>query len=1071
VDAHIVIKREKDTTADSITGDVSSLGKKGVDAHMEMEIKREKDTADNGSGDVSSLGRKGVDAHIVIKREKDMADNGSLGVSPLGGRQGVDAHMGIKREKDTAGDSSGDVSPLGRQGVDAHVVIKREKDTEDEVDKSRVDGNSGHLSDERDGLIDMSEIPQTGPSELSHTASSLTSMTEDGTPQEDVLSSSLGRKSPSEESEGVRVVIRRKRIIADLEEEEEEDDDDTADNISAGNDEAYPVERAEAKLEQHAKVTPRRSLRNRRVLHGAAAISPQPRPPPIPRVLEDPLDAGEDSMPDLGPVLTSCLARAKSLLSDPRNIFASEEQMLAWIQQLSEIEKRAQPKISLIAVVGISGAGKSTLLNALMGEGSVLPTSGLQACTAAVIKMEYKSQDHYDVVIEFIPIDDWFQDVKDLLEELIDENGQINPLKTGMGFAAMKKRVTGVYGSTIFESLTQMTGIDQMMDFLKQQTDLTRMLGTKITVTASDSKDLKAQIEPYVNISRKGQLDGQFWPIVKEVHMRGRFRGCPRHSMLVDLPGVEDQNAARVKVTTDFMRHCHTTLIVSAMHRAHDEKTAWKVLGSTFRRQVVMDGVVDQIGFVCTKADEAKRSELINELDLSSNATLKDCCLARNMWCKASIRQRFQASMDEMLGDGDDNVHDVSRVHRTHDFSLPVFTVSSHEFLQLTGKAEEDGPPKVFATLKDTEIPSLRDFLRDRENRGRIASLNKSASELDALVQTMDQFVRNPISCIPGDTASMKRRFATIQEEISTRLKKAVKHAVGKIGRAIQDDLIAKALQSAQVARAASVETVTHWSRFSGTRWNTYRKTMRLHGIWRENVNQIMCDPLYDGILSSWNFVFDQDMPNEINRFGEKLQEEMAAFRVEVGKMFSSYNVKVDEALIQDQKQVDNLAANRELDVLKEKVASMQQDANRKIVESIKNGMEPAYSEAAAHNGKGMFIRMRNTVEKHVTESDEEIFALATETLVNDLKAIISEVEKEIEATSTKVVTSSTLLYSQYWGPQTFDPSVVQQVILPGISSLKSEVKGILSKASDFLAKINSSAPDALSPTSAHNTA
>jgi hypothetical protein len=54
-------------------------------------------------------------------------------------------------------------------------------------------------------------------------------------------------------------------------------------------------------------------------------------------------------------------------------------------------------------VVGTTGTGKSSLLNAMIDEYNVLPTSGTQACTAVVVKIQnnYKN-DLYEADIEFL---------------------------------------------------------------------------------------------------------------------------------------------------------------------------------------------------------------------------------------------------------------------------------------------------------------------------------------------------------------------------------------------------------------------------------------------------------------------------------------------------------------------------------------------------------------------------------------------------------------------------------------------------------------------------------------------
>ncbi|XP_052817633.1 uncharacterized protein LOC128243745 isoform X2 [Mya arenaria] len=58
-----------------------------------------------------------------------------------------------------------------------------------------------------------------------------------------------------------------------------------------------------------------------------------------------------------------------------------------WRQELADVEKTLTFLKTVIAVVGDTGAGKSSLINAMLDHRNVLPTSGMQACTAVAVEV------------------------------------------------------------------------------------------------------------------------------------------------------------------------------------------------------------------------------------------------------------------------------------------------------------------------------------------------------------------------------------------------------------------------------------------------------------------------------------------------------------------------------------------------------------------------------------------------------------------------------------------------------------------------------------------------------------
>lgn len=69
---------------------------------------------------------------------------------------------------------------------------------------------------------------------------------------------------------------------------------------------------------------------------------------------------------------------------------------------MEDIKKLLEIHEVPVAVVGATGAGKSSLINAVVDQWCVLPTSGTQACTSVVVKIENNPRNEYEAEISFL---------------------------------------------------------------------------------------------------------------------------------------------------------------------------------------------------------------------------------------------------------------------------------------------------------------------------------------------------------------------------------------------------------------------------------------------------------------------------------------------------------------------------------------------------------------------------------------------------------------------------------------------------------------------------------------------
>ena len=109
--------------------------------------------------------------------------------------------------------------------------------------------------------------------------------------------------------------------------------------------------------------------------------------------------------------------------------------------------------------------------------------------------------------------------------------------------------------------------------------DVSKLLGTTIHIKAKTSTELAELMSPYI-ISQE-QDDGPdapssiaYWPLIRQLKVRCPARALSTGTVLVDLPGVADANAARASIANEYMQKCDHFWIAAPVTRAVNDKTA-----------------------------------------------------------------------------------------------------------------------------------------------------------------------------------------------------------------------------------------------------------------------------------------------------------------------------------------------------------------------------------------------------------------------------------------------------------------------------------------------------------------
>ncbi|XP_052090922.1 nuclear GTPase SLIP-GC-like isoform X2 [Mytilus californianus] len=753
------------------------------------------------------------------------------------------------------------------------------------------------------------------------------------------------------------------------------------------------------------------------------------------------------------------LYKCRQLILNIKNSLAKQkkdkckETLDNWKKDLEELEKQLIiPKVT-IAVVGATGAGKSSLINAVVDQFSVLPTSGTQACTSVVVKIENNEDgEQYEADIEFLSREEWQKEHDVLIKDMTKNDGTMKNNRpdeqSEAGVAFLKMRA--VYGQ--FSSLDDLNG----------DNNITAHLGTMKSFKTNTLQEFSYNIEKYIiSTEEEGQ---HLWPIIKSVTIRipNFFTGCT----LVDLPGVGDANAARDRIAQEHLENCSNILVVAEVHRAFSSKIAKELMGESFRRQLFMDGNYscdNYIAFVCTKNDHLNCTELTRELKLDKNAEMmslkneseklkkalnatvpgnerfqieKDlsqthqamkviCGKARSEKARKQLKEDYKSGLRDMKrfakqgidkDDEDDEDDDDDDNDESAD-SLRVFCVSSNDYQCLKERNES---PTVFDNVEDTEIPKLRKWIKEMVERKKQAATEYLMFNLAFFLNEIKNYLTENDVEFKDDSEIVKAEVEKVCEELQQELQNTSVKLLYELRKEISktENNLSKGVKSAE---ETAVDVCKSWEELY--KWQTYKAAVNRHGVYKSrsvgeiNFNYQLVSPLIISILLRWKDFFNEDLWKILNNYNEIILEK--TIRVYISKLSDKVKDYIPSPQLERLKERINVNAwqklHNRIDELKDFVDHSQRQIHRLSSPKIQSRLKQIYEECSADEGKGVIQRMKMNLEKGIDAQRKDMFQEVSKEIVADLEALMKVIKEDILSVCTKLVRSIKTTFEPLW--------------------------------------------------------
>ena len=462
-------------------------------------------------------------------------------------------------------------------------------------------------------------------------------------------------------------------------------------------------------------------------------------------------------------------------------------------------------------------------------------------------------------------------------------------------------------------------------------------------------------------------------------------------AVLVDAPGVHDDNSARDGVVKRKLKEADAVWIVSNIVRAVNDKTAKSLLGEQFRRQLLMDGQFGSLAFVATQSDVIQRSEAVQSLHLPERSSLRECARARNAYTARRLASDFRAGLHEMARDAGESSSDAEALAGKH--SLPIFTVSSFEYQQLLGLYPHDGTkPRVWRDPEDTQIPMLvRHVQRQALARRKALSTRRC--------RAMDDFASSVLSLLQHETRlpqAVRDAARDAFEAESARLTQALgghsSSAEQSIEKAFRDDVAPRLKEGASQAKADALAKAQEWGipvTQGGLHWATYKATTRRQGVFRINMNEALCEPIFKAVSTQWERSFLSGLSSTLDRLHSQVEQALAAFHPALLAALQAADVpdEASAALGGGGASADALltSVRAVVDDIKERANKQQRELSRSLEPAVQSAMTPGYAEATAEAGTGSHRRRVEKLERFVEREAPKMFQAATDGVVSKM--------------------------------------------------------------------------------------
>ncbi|KAF3251421.1 hypothetical protein TWF192_004917 [Orbilia oligospora] len=664
---------------------------------------------------------------------------------------------------------------------------------------------------------------------------------------------------------------------------------------------------------------------------------------------------------------------------------------------LEKIEKARKFEVrpcSIIAFIGESGVGKSTLLNALVDYENIVPTSGIRACTSCATEFSKRSpgtEAVFNAVIEYATLDESKEEMEILSEDIQDETDvqNIYPIDESDDEFFEPRPTKRVRQSDVSSTDAYKIALSKLVALFPgfQESDI------KKRVECDEQEPFVTEMHRLISGRGSNNEEAQLWPLIKTVKIYLDSPVLETGAVLVDLPGLQDNNPARTSVAQKYLQKADKIIVVSRLSRILTNDTATALAQMGYAKQLKLDGrkSITMIATCCDQFDpnDAKNefgsvggfSETYNELDKKARKPSRQE-LQRLNPDERKIRIEAAEVAKNQLKEFCDSFRDQyvpTRVAEEYskflgeDTEIKCFLMASKQYQDLNPDSED-------SVVQKTQIPQLRDYCR-RISMNQSAQLVKnfihfnvlrSASDVRVLVEdlgSLSEHIRKSI-CANLETAAfnMKEALDKLDVACDKRISKC------------RDDIMKEIEVLAERGIPHCQEVLQAF--YKSYQSNTFRAVCRRGGVCNNpkqrerDLNRRFLDSMENGILELQRYCW-VDIEESLSIFTASVVMLLGGFKSDWAKIIDrecpNPTAEITESRNAFLSSLDAMSFETSKLLMEQtrRVKDIQQEITSSALSTamLKSATKSSYETATRASGKGAYGKMLEAVGKGIKQS------------------------------------------------------------------------------------------------------